>query len=114
MLLWEDVGQFLLAEHRQEGPIASWKLWRKGVVAALRIYKDKDEMIYIFDREINLLFNDNTVKPKGALAYIPSGTVYSISIDSSEARCLNLHTRAGFEDLMKLVGTERKADRKAQ
>jgi quercetin dioxygenase-like cupin family protein len=79
---------------------------RKGVFIAPRIYKDKDEMFYVFDGNMTLMLGDRLVTAaKGSLVYIPSGTVYSARVDSDQAHCLNLHTRSGFEEFIEYVGT---------
>ena len=79
--------------------------FRKGIVIAPRIYKEKDEMIYVLDGNLSFLLGDRVVKAgTGSLVYIPSGTVYSARVDSEEAHCLNLHTRSGFEELVQYVG----------
>lgn len=89
-------------------------LFRKGLVVPPRVYKERDEMLYILDGTISVLFNDHTVEAKmGALVYIPSGTVYSFRVESEGAHCLNLHTRSGFEDFIQLVGTEIRGTKQA-
>ncbi len=78
----------------------------KGIVIPPRIYKEKDEMIYVFEGNMTFLLGDRVAKAGiGSLVYIPSGTVYSARVDSEEAHCLNLHTRSGFEELVQYVGS---------
>ena len=77
--------------------------WQKGVVIPTRIYSDRDEMVYVLDGELTFRLNDRIEKvEKGSLVYIPKGTVYSARVDSDGAHCLDLHTRSGFERLVKL------------
>lgn len=79
---------------------------RKGVVIAPRMYKEKDEMFYIFDGNMTFLLGDRILTAAtGSFVYIPSGTIYSLRVDSSQAHCLNLHTRSGFEEFIEYVGT---------
>ncbi len=71
-------------------------------------------MLYVLNGTICVLLNDRTVEArKGALVYILSGTGYSFTVQSEEAHCLNLPTRAGFEDLVQLVGIEGRGMKKA-
>lgn len=89
-------------------------LFCKGVVVPPRMYKENDEMLYLLDGRISILLNDRTLEAKkGALVYIPSGTAYSFGVESEEALCLNLHTRSGSEELIQLVGTEGRGEKKA-
>ncbi|RDW64795.1 hypothetical protein BP6252_10446 [Coleophoma cylindrospora] len=82
-------------------------LWRIGLVIPARMYKDKDEMIYVLDGHLKISLGNRTVDAKkGTFVYIPSSTVYSVEVTSSEAHCLNLHTRSGFEEVVKFRGTK--------
>ena len=89
--------------------------FRKGVAIEPRIYsKEKDEMFYVLDGNMTfLLANRVATAAKGSFVFIPSGTVYSARVDSEEARCLNLHTRSGFEELLEYAGTRGEADQTA-
>jgi hypothetical protein len=42
---------------------------------------------------------------KGSLVYIPSTTVYSAKVESEGAHCLNIHTKSGFDEFIKYIGT---------
>ena len=89
-------------------------LFRNGSVVPLRIYKEKDEMYYVFDGEMSFFLGGTTKKAaKGSLVYIPSGTVYSVRVESGTAHCLNLHTKSGFEELIRFVGVQGKGPRSA-
>jgi quercetin dioxygenase-like cupin family protein len=80
--------------------------FRKGTTIGPRIYQDKDEMYYVFGGNMTLIMGDKVTKAKlGSLVYIPSGTVYSIRMDT-DVHCLNLHTRSGFDELIEMVGTK--------
>lgn len=62
-------------------------------------------MIYVFDGELTLRLNERTATArKGSLVYVPSGTMYSVRVDSERAHCLDLHTRSGFEELVRFEG----------
>ena len=80
---------------------------RKGVVAPPRIFSEKDEVIYVFDGSLSVLLGDHVKKiTKGAMVFVPSGTVFSLRVDSDTAHLMDLHTRSGFEELVKLCGVQ--------
>lgn len=80
--------------------------WKHGQAISTRIYKEKDEILYVFKGELTLMLGDRTVTAaEGSLAFIPSGTVYNVQVESEEARCLNLHTTSGFEELIRYCCT---------
>lgn len=79
--------------------------WSKGTVIPSRVYRERDEMIYVLSGELSLRLNDRVEKAEqGSLVYVPSGTVYSAKVESEHAHCLNLHTKSGFEDFVRLEG----------
>ena len=82
--------------------------FRKGVVIEPRVYAlEKDEMFYVFAGEMTFLLDNRVEKvDRVAFVYIPSGTVYSVRVDSEEAHCLNMHTSSGFEELIQFVGVQ--------
>ena len=77
----------------------------RGVVVAPRIYSmEKDEMFYVLEGNLTFLLADKiATAEQGSFVYIPNGTVYAVRVDSDEARCLNIHTRSGFERLLELA-----------
>ena len=84
---------------------------RQGVVTPPRVYQDRDEVLYILEGEASVYIGDRVKKAKqGALAFVPSGSLYGVRIDSQEARILNLHTRSGFEKFIQLHGVRGKGD----
>lgn len=107
---WEEGGLWtILASGEQTGKsycLIEQRL-RKGPVAAPHIHADSDEIYYILDGEMTFLLGDRIESAsKGALIFIPRGTVHCIRVDSDEAHCLNLHTPSGFEKLLELLGTQ--------
>ncbi|KAF4620118.1 hypothetical protein G7Y89_g14702 [Cudoniella acicularis] len=88
-------------------------IFRKGLVIEPRIYKDKDEIFYIFDGKMTFLLGDKVLPAtKGSLIYIPSTTVYSAKVESKGAHCVNIHTRSGFDELIEYVGTPGKGQQR--
>ena len=80
--------------------------FQQGLAVPPRLYKERDEMFYVFGGELSFLLNDRVVKAKtGSMVYIPSGTVYAAHVNSEEAHLLNLHTKSGFEELLELVSS---------
>ena len=79
-------------------------VWAEPTVAIQpRLYKDRDEMFYILEGDVEFLLNDIVKKAsKGSLTYIPAGTVYSARVITSQTKVLNLHTRAGYDELISL------------
>ena len=85
--------------------------FQKGLAVGPRIYREKDEMYYIFGGQMTFLLGDRVESAKtGSLVYIPSGTVYSVRVDSSEGHCLNLHTQSGFDELVEYCGVRGQGD----
>ena len=97
----------VLASGRQTG--GSYCLmevkFARGVVVEPRIYsKEKDELFYILRGAMTFLLGDKILTvEQGGFVYIPSGTVYSVRVNSEEAHCLNIHTRSGFEELLEFM-----------
>jgi quercetin dioxygenase-like cupin family protein len=84
-------------------------MFRKGLIIQPRIYKDKDEIFYIFEGEITFLLGERIKTAlKGSLVYILSATVYSAKVESEAAYCLNIYTRSGFDQLIQYVGQPNK------
>ena len=55
-------------------------------------------MFYVLDGTMTFLLGDRVENAgRGALVFIPRGTVHGFRVDSSKARLLNLYTPAGFE-----------------
>lgn len=80
--------------------------FRKGLVIEPRIYQDKDEILYVFEGNMTFLLGDKVLPAtKGSLVYIPSTTVYSAKVESEGAHCLNIHTKSGFDEFIKYIGT---------
>ena len=77
----------------------------KGQVYPPHLFEDKDVVYYILSGEMTFLFNDRLEKAsKGAMVFIPRGTVHAFTVNSTEARCLNLHTPGGFEEYVSMLG----------
>ncbi len=82
---------------------------RAGPAAPPHLHEAADEVFYVLDGEIELLLGDRLeVARKGALAFIPRGTVHGFGVGGSGARLLNLYTPAGFERSVKTLGAEAK------
>lgn len=64
-----------------------------------------DEMFYMLDGEAEFLLGDHIeTASKGALVFIPKGTVHAFRIKCETARFLNLHTPSGFERIVSTLG----------
>ena len=103
----------ILADGQQTG--GSYCLFqltsRRGVLGEPRVFKERDEVIYVLDGELQIFLGDCVKKmSKGDMAFIPSGTLMSLRVDSQEAHLLDLHTVSGFEKFVQLQGTETTAD----
>lgn len=79
---------------------------RQGLVFSPHLFKDKDVIYYILDGKMTFLHSEKVeTVSKGALVFIPRGTVHASMVESDEALCLNLHTPGGFEEYVELIGT---------
>lgn len=88
--------------------------FQMGLVVPMRMYRDKDEMFYVFEGNMSFFLGSKIKKAaKGSLVYIPSGTVYNVRVDSPRCHCLNLHTRSGFEELVRFACIAGKGPRSA-
>lgn len=82
-------------------------IFDNGLIIKPRMYRDRDEMFYVLCGELDITLGDRKDKiTKGSFVYIPSGTVYSLDVRSGSAQLLNLHTRSGFDRLIRAVGSE--------
>ena len=80
-------------------------LCRKGIMVSPRKYEERDEMLYVFSGNLSVFIGDQVKKvSKGAMVFVPSGTIFSVKVDSEEAHCMSLHTRSGFEEFVQLCG----------
>ena len=81
------------------------QLLSAGPAAPPHLHDDADEVFYVLDGEIELLLGDRRqVARKGALAFIPRGTVHGLRVGDAGARLLNLYTPAGFERSVTTLG----------
>lgn len=81
------------------------QLLPQGPAAPPHLFADRDEVFYILDGEATFLLGDRVEKAsKGALVFIPRGTVHGFRVDSPTMSVLNLHTPAGFERLLPVTG----------
>jgi Cupin domain len=64
-----------------------------------------DEVFYMLDGEAEFLVGDRReIARKGALVFIPRGTVHAFRVVSNEAHFLNLYTPAGFDRIVTAMG----------
>ncbi len=76
-----------------------------GPAAPPHLHEAADEVFYVLEGEIELLLGDRLqVARKGALAFIPRGTVHGFRVNGAGARMLNLYTPAGFERSVAMLG----------
>lgn len=99
----------ILADGKQTG--GSYCLFevrsRKGIMTPPRTYADRDEVLYVFHGSMSVFVGGRMKKvSKGGMVFIPSGTIFSARVDSDDTHYLNLHTRSGFEELIRLCGVE--------
>lgn len=88
------------------------QLLPQGPASAPHLFVDRDEIYYILDGQGTFFLGDRVeTAEKGALVFIPRGTVHGFRVDSPTMLVLNLHTPAGFERLLPHTGqpaTERR------
>ena len=76
-----------------------------GPAAPAHVHQDMDEVFYVLDGEAEFLIGDKRrLARKGALVFVPRGTVHGFRVTSEEARFLNLYTPAGFDRLVMAMG----------
>jgi quercetin dioxygenase-like cupin family protein len=92
----ETQGQFCLVE----------EVARKGQSAEppLHIHTREEESFYIIEGQLTFYVGDKVVPaPAGTLVILPRGVPHRFTIDSDEARVLNLCTPAGFEGFFRAL-----------
>lgn len=104
---WQMGGLWsVLASGEQTGGSYSLleQLFPKGPAAPPHLHEGMDEVFYILDGEASFLLGDRIEHAgKGAMVFIPRGTVHAFRVDSPTARVLNLYTPAGFERTLVLL-----------
>jgi len=81
------------------------QLMPKGPAAPPHMHRDMDEVFYMLNGEAEFLVGDRReTARKGALVFIPRGTVHGFRVVSDGARFLNLYTPAGFDRLVTTMG----------
>lgn len=81
------------------------QLLPQGPAQAPHHFVDRDEVYYILDGQGTFFLGERIEKAeKGALVFVPRGTVHGFRVDSPTMLLLNLHTPAGFERLLPHTG----------
>ena len=81
------------------------QLLPSGPAAPPHLHQGMDEVFYVLDGEVVFLLGDRIeVAGKGALVFIPRGTVHGFRVNGASARLLNLYTPAGFERSVAMLG----------
>ena len=76
-----------------------------GPAAPPHVHRDMDEVFYVLDGETEFMNGETRrIARKGALVFVPRGTVHGFRVVSGEARFLNLYTPAGFDRLVTAMG----------
>ena len=82
------------------------RLMRAGQSDAPHIHLDSDEVFYVLDGAAEFLLDDRILHAsKGALVFIPRGTVHAVCVDGKGAQMLNLYTQAGFQRWVSALGS---------
>ena len=69
-----------------------------GPAAPPHLHEAADEVFYVLDGTVTFLLGDRVENAgRGALVFIPRGTVHGFRVGSTTARLLNLYMPAGFE-----------------
>jgi len=81
------------------------QLMPSGPAAPPHLHEGMDEVFYVLEGETVFLLGDRIeVAGKGALVFIPRGTVHGFRVNGASARLLNLYTPADFERSVMLLG----------
>ncbi|KAI9778125.1 MAG: hypothetical protein M1816_004260 [Peltula sp. TS41687] len=81
------------------------RLLPQGPAAAPHLFVDRDEIYYILDGQGTFLLGDRIeTSEKGALIFIPRGTVHCFRVDTPTMLIFHLHTPVGFERLLPCLG----------
>lgn len=77
-----------------------------GRLEAPHLHDDADEVLCVLEGELEISLDGETsrVGPSG-LAFIPRGTVHSYRSVGTTTRILDIHTRPGFERIVRRLGT---------
>lgn len=81
-------------------------LMPRGRAEVSHIHDDTDEVVYVLDGEIEVVL-DGKRERVGAngLAFAPRGTVHGFLAASPTVRLLTIHTKPGFERVVRRLGT---------
>ncbi len=80
---------------------------RQGLADAAHVHDETDEAYYVFDGDIEFFLDDEVRRlGKGGFVFVPRGTVHALRVVSGAARFLNIHTRPGYERVIRACGTK--------
>lgn len=82
----------------------------KHYTEAPHIYATQDQVIYILTGSATFLLGEKIEEAtKGALVFVPRGTLTGFLVTSDEFLCLRLHTPSAFERVLPTLGEPAKA-----
>ncbi|KAL9057488.1 MAG: hypothetical protein Q9162_002325 [Coniocarpon cinnabarinum] len=108
---WMNASWAVLADGERTG--GSYCLFEvqctRGTLFPPRLYQERAEVIYVLEGELRVLLGDHIRKAtKGAMAFVPAGSVMSVHVNSAEARLLDLHADSGFERVVRFHSSKAK------